>query len=300
MHGKVGLPERKRAFGRFFNLGLAPSARQPRCLSQCLRRIFTRSARRRGGTALFSAPSRAPRERFSNVGFRGCELFPQRMQFDFAEKKFAADPVEQKHYLSEQVMPLLGAILDPLEQDHYVHKLSTRFLISEKTILDQIKKQAQGKKPELSQAIPDALNRGLLLEKQVLGGLLNSPDFLEGVKAELSAGDFEDNEIKNLIEGFINSSGFDPAKVKEAIVAKEAQFMVESQLDELEGNSTALRRELLKAFALLKLSAIKKRQQALLSEIKRAESEKNKQTLDNLSQQFARISAQRMKFETLL
>lgn len=220
-------------------------------------------------------------------------------QMDAAEKKFSQDPVEQKHFLSEQVVPLLGAIVDPLEQDHYVHKLSTRFLISEKTILDQIKKQTSGKKPELNQAGPNVFNGALLLEKEVLGGLLVLPEFLQEVKESLVLEDFEDVGVKALVNAVIFGNS-EVLELKNSTVAKEAQFMVESQLEELGGNQTALMKELLKSFALLKIGAIKKRQQALQTEIKTAETEKNKIRTEELNKEFARISGERMKFEVLL
>jgi DNA primase len=218
-------------------------------------------------------------------------------QMDFAEKKFSADPVEQKHYLSEQVVPLLGAILDPLEQDHYVHKLSTRFLISEKTILEQIKKQISGKKPETNRQESNPQNGNLLLEKEVLGGLIFSPEFLNEVNGQVSADDFENSEVRECVVKVI---GNDRQGALQDTLAKEAQFMVESQLEELGGNSAALHHELLKAFALLKIGVIKKQQQNLQTEIKNAENSNNKARVDELNKEFARISSQRIKFEILL
>jgi DNA primase len=219
-------------------------------------------------------------------------------QMDFAEKKFALDPVQQKHFLSEAVVPLLGAISDPLEQDHYVHKLSTRFLISEKTILDQIKKQATGKKPEEGIPGPGIQNGGLLLEKEVLGGLIVSPGFLLEAKSLLTKEDFENPEIQELV-GAILVGGQTPG-FGNSTLAKEAGFMVESQLDGLEGNQTALAKDLQKALAMLKIGAIKKRQQSLQNEIKRAENGNNKAKLEELNRQFAQISSERIKFEILL
>jgi DNA primase len=266
-------------------------------------------------------------------------------QMDFAQKKFAQDPVEQKHYLSEAVVPLLGAIVDPLEQDHYVHKLATRFLISEKTILEQIKKQVVGKKPELPQSSLAIPNGSLLLEKEVLGGLIVFPEFAKEIKDKLEPDVFQNSEIKELVASIVgksedqilnphplhqsslnqsSNSGLGQAdsgagqarpltsvaakamadkegggKLQDAL-AKEAQFMVESQLDELGGNSAALIRELFKAFAMLKIGAIKKRQQHLQNEIKNAENSNNKARIEELNREFARISAERIKFEVLL
>ncbi len=220
-------------------------------------------------------------------------------QMDFAQKKFAQDPVEQKHYLSEQVVPLLGAIADPLEQDHYVHKLSTRFLISEKTILDQIKKQALGKKPELDKAGPNIMNGSLLLEKEILGGLIVFPEFLSDVRGGLLKEEFENPEIRELIS-IILAGDSKAVEFGNSTLAKEAQFMVESQLDDLGGNRTALAKDLQKAFAMLKIGSIKKRQQQLQNEIKNAEIGKNKAKIEELNKEFAQISAERIKFEVLL
>jgi DNA primase len=236
-------------------------------------------------------------------------------QMDFAEKQFSADPVEQKHYLSQSVVSLLGAISDPLEQDHYVHKLSTRFLISEKTILDQIKKQPFGKSAELGRENTGPSNGILLLEKEVLGGLLSYPDFAKEVSGRLEAADFENDDVRECVVKIMGKSERQnisatqnphPGPLPEGeggltgVVAKEAQFMVESQLDELGGNIPALMRELQKAFALLKIAGIKKRQQSLQREIKTAETAKNKEKTDELSKEFARITAERIKFEVLL
>jgi len=220
-------------------------------------------------------------------------------QMDFAQNKFAQDPVEQKYYLSEQVVPLLGAIADPLEQDHYVHKLSTRFLISEKTILEQIKKQTSAGKPETSNAGPNIQNGSLLLEKEILGGLIAFPDFLSEVKGRLEKGDFENAEIREFVDIVLSGDG-KASKAISSTLAKEAQFMVESQLDEMSGNQTALMKDLQKAFAMLKIGAIKKHQQHLQNEIKTAENSNNKAKIEELNKEFARISAERIKFEVFL
>ena len=82
------------------------------------------------------------------------------------------------------------------------------------------------------------------------------PEFLEQAKAEVRPEDFEHPEAQLLFSGVI--SGADSST---GALAKEAIFMVESQLDELGGNKPALLRELYKALALFKISRLKKRQQ---------------------------------------
>lgn len=215
---------------------------------------------------------------------------------DFAEGQFPAGSVEQKHYLSKDLVPFLQFIIDPLEQDHYVRKLASKFNISEKVIREQINKQPGLPKPAEAQAKPGP--PGLLLQKQVLGGLLRVRDFAAKIKKQLLPEDFDNEEIKALITAWL-ASEFDP-EVKQSTLAKETIFMVESQLDDLEGNYDFLIKELLKSFALLKLNGIKKRQAELQNQIKAAELAKNKQQIEQLSQQFAQNSAERMSFEAYL
>jgi hypothetical protein len=51
-----------------------------------------------------------------------------------AKDKHPQDALEQKHYLSAEVVPFLKFIADPLEQDHYINELVKNFGISEKVI----------------------------------------------------------------------------------------------------------------------------------------------------------------------
>ena len=210
---------------------------------------------------------------------------------NLAETSFEPQTVEQKLYLSSEVMPLLGFISDPLEQDHYIMQMSRRFGISEKVIRQQAKPAAV-KVPE---AVHLQAQGSLLLEKEVLGGMLFLPEFLEQVKGLLLAEDFENAAIRQLflnVLSNVDSSG--------ESLAKEAVFMVESQLDELGGNKPALLRELYKALARLKISAIKKRQNQLQTEIKLAEQAKNNEITQELNRSFAQISSEKMKFEAML
>lgn len=212
-----------------------------------------------------------------------------------AENSFSPGSVEQKHYLSQEVLPFLGNIGDPLEQDHYVHKISTKFLISEKVLRDEIKKQKPGTAPA-AETLQPAGQSGLLMQKEVLGGLLLFPDFLAAIKDKILPDDFENSEIRGLIAG-LTATEADQAVVKESVLAKEGLFMVESQLDELGGEANRLKRVLEKSFALLKVNAIKRQQQVLQNQIKAAELANNKALVNELNQKFAEILAQRAEFE---
>ena len=88
---------------------------------------------------------------------------------NLAEEKFANDPVAQKHYLSEDVVPFFGFIADALEQDHYIKELVNKFEISEKVIRELIKNK--GIKAGIQKAVVAAAEVGLkpaALEKEIL------------------------------------------------------------------------------------------------------------------------------------
>ncbi len=244
-----------------------------------------------------------------------------------ALEKFANDPVAQKHYLSTEVVPFLGNISDALEQDHYVHELVKKFGISESVIRSQIKREKPGLPEEKSAITPGQAGR--LLQKEVLGGLLMFPDFLAAISDKIQPQDFEDSEIRALILVLLEPEAAQPAEadksafprtgirgsaddplltsptevgdrrrwVKQDALAKEALFMVESQLAELENDPNRLKRVLEKSFALLKVSAIKRRQQQLQTEMKAAEVAGNKTRVDDLNKEFAAILETRKEFE---
>jgi hypothetical protein len=171
--------------------------------------------------------------------------------------------------------------------------LATKFLISEKVILDQIKKQkSESRNQKVEQSSPSIANGPLLLQKEVLGGLMMFPGFYKETGEEISAEDFEDPEINALVKSSVGS------KIDQSsVLAKEAQFMVESQLEELNGSEILLAKQLLKSFSFLKANALKKQQLDLQNQIKGAELAKDKNRLDGLSKLFAEVSARKQKLE---
>ena len=215
---------------------------------------------------------------------------------DLAGQKFPAGSVEQKLFLNEQVVPFLGFITDALEQDHYIHKIVTGFGVFERTLRGEIKKQNVSLPSKKPLPTEQKQSGSLLLQKEVLGALLFSKDFYEQYAKEIEAGDFENTEIRDLALTWIKSGGQDNG-VKEQTVAKEALFMVESQLDELSGDESKVQKNLGETFKLFKLSAIKRRQLSLEAEIKAAEAAGNKPRVEELGQIFANLLKSRKQFE---
>lgn len=220
-------------------------------------------------------------------------------QMDFAQKNFTAGTVEQKHFLSQAVVPLLAYVADPLEQDHYARHMAERFGISERTIREEIKRFSSGltNKPPATAGSPREFPKINIFEKEVLGGMLAYPDFAKSVLEQAGPDDFTDFEIRQLVEQ-LGQGGIEV--VSQSTVAKEAVFMLESQRDDLEGGEQQLRRQLNKALAAIKLSAIKRQQQQLSAEIKNAESSGNKDELLRLTEKFAQLSKLRMDYEKLI
>ena len=207
-----------------------------------------------------------------------------------AEINYAPGSVEQKLYLSKEVVPFLQYVQDPLEQDHYIHKLSSKFLISESVIRQQIKKQNA---PAVTAAPTNTAQGSLLLQKEILGGLLVLPDFASEVKVKIEKQDFEDSAIAQIIELWLNAN---PEAGHDA-VAKEAVFMVESQLEDMQGDAEKLKKSLDKSFALFKLSALKRTQQNLQAQIKAAEVKGDKAALEELNKKFIFTTSLRAEFE---
>jgi DNA primase len=207
--------------------------------------------------------------------------------------------VEQKHYLSEEVLPLLGSVADPLEQDHYIHELSTKFAISEKVIRDQLKGSSFNSGRAVVETRPAAVTPGLNLEKMVLGGMLVIPEFFQFMQEEQPEQELTHASLRQLAKGVLDKTlALDV--VKQDTLAKEAMFMVESELDNLNNNELALMRELKKSFYLLKLQHIKRRQSELTQEIKKAESTEALSKIEELTKTFARLTQERVNVEAQL
>lgn len=223
--------------------------------------------------------------------------------FQKAFQNFQADSAEQKKRIAKEILPLVARLVDPLEQDHYLRVLAEKLNTTQEVLKESIRNFA---KPNLRQPKQKILSgssstqpANFVLQKEVLGGMLVFPDFAKLVFNEGEIEDFDNSEIRNLLQPAF-ASGSASAIGQDGLLAKEAIFMVESQLDQREGNETALKRELKKSFVILRLNAIKRRQKVLTEEIKKAESDQNKVKVQELKEEFARLSRVRAGFEQVV
>ena len=213
-----------------------------------------------------------------------------------AAELYPPGSVEQKMYLNDQVIPFLGYISDPLEQDHYIQKIVSGFGVFEKTVRSQIARhQGNGLLKQRNQT-GDSVAPGLLLQKEMFGGLLFLPEFAAAVQGQINAEDFEDSELGKLAGAWLLSNGGDSA-VKEYTVAKEAVFMVESLLDSMDGDREKLLKQLKKSFTLFKLSSLKRQIARLQAEIAAAEQSGDRARASELSSLVNKLLNLRMELE---
>lgn len=217
---------------------------------------------------------------------------------------FDGKSVEQKKQIAKEMLPLVGFLTDPLEQDHYLNVMAAKLNTTEKVLRDALKKTVKPKSPiptETSRPVYLALAADNL-EKEVFGGMLVYGDFLEKVLAKGKVEDFSSPEIVRLLRplfaaGKVKASEDHLQPVKRETIAKEGVFMVESMLEDLGGNLDALKKQLEKSFAMLHMAGLKKQQQQLAWEIKKAEGLQDKARLASLNQEFMEISQERLQME---
>ncbi len=116
-----------------------------------------------------------------------------------ALKRFDVQSAFGKKKVSEELLPIIGKIENPIVQGHYVKKLALALDTSEETITDGMQKALRGlpakrKNEETPAGLPRVLSRPELLEIYILAFLL------QGKTAEL----FEDLEDASLLPEFVH------------------------------------------------------------------------------------------------
>ncbi|OGE80391.1 MAG: DNA primase [Candidatus Doudnabacteria bacterium RIFCSPHIGHO2_01_FULL_45_18] len=184
--------------------------------------------------------------------------------FDHTFAQFDPTKVESKREITKELAPLIFRMNDPVTKAHYVRKLATNINVAETAIWDIINKltvpksirsaaQQQAQKPKMQ-----------ILEDQVLGLSLLLRDFQYLKDLGLSE-ILEDNR-------------------KELLIFSAETDMNEQQLD--------AKVELPKIAAELKKLITKEQMLALTEKISLAEQKKDKQLLDELTQEYVTLSKQ--------
>lgn len=223
-----------------------------------------------------------------------------------AEHQFKFGSIEQKQYLTEEVMPLLRFIINPLEQGHYIRLMSETFAVTETDLRASLKPMhTQTPGPQNRRALvakPVMITQESIQEKEILGGLLSYPEYRafvaeEGLPTEYISPGMQAIINAALINEPLPENHSTPAQDS---LASEAQFMVESSLENLNGNELALMRELKKSFYLFKKAGINKKLQDATTAIKKAEASHDNSAVNQYTELFAELSSERYALEQKL
>ncbi len=217
---------------------------------------------------------------------------------EVAKNNFHFGSLEQKQYVTDTVLPLVHQLTSPVEGDHYYRKISADFVVSESALRQEsVPKPANYESPETTQETKVVIPQEIGWEKEILGGLILYPEFLEFVRIE----GLPETLISEEMVDFIQKSiiGQDLSQSQDPLV-KEAIFMVESNLENLSNNELALMRELKKSFFSFKLAKLKNYLQDLTIAIKKAEIEQNQDFAKQLGARFASLTNVRFEIETKL
>lgn len=236
---------------------------------------------------------------------------------DAAEQRFAFGSLEQKQNLTEEVMPLLRYVANPLEQGHYLRLISERFAVTENELRAALKPVPTGVGNEIAGAPavsgnqanrhdlpvkPTLVTQENIQEKEIFGGLRLYPEFRQFVAAEGLPTEYISPPMQKAINAALLNESLPLEAQTPAMdaLAKEAEFMVESNLEKLENNELALMRELKKSFYLFKKAGINKQLQDATTAIKKAESLHDNSAVKQHTELFAELSAQRYALEQKL
>ncbi len=231
-------------------------------------------------------------EKLISTSYRVVEYY-----LELARSKFQEGSLEQKQFITEQILPLVHKFSDPVKVDHYFQKISSDFGISEQAL-----KQVPMQKPSVE---PVATNFNIVAppeqesvwEKEILGGLILFPQFLEFVRVEGLPDALISKELQEFFQKAILGENL---KDRKDSLVTESIFMVESNLENLDNNELALMRELTKSFFQFKLTKLRHYLQKLTIDIKKAEQDQNTELAKQLGGRFAQLSSTRFEIETKL
>ncbi len=215
---------------------------------------------------------------------------------EHARTNFLFGSLDQKQYVTDMILPLVGKIVNPVETDHYLQKISSEFVISEQALRQSF--SSQKVEPTVTEEFGTvSLPQEAIWEKEILGGIILFPEFLEFVRVEGLA----DALISSALQPYFQKAILgDYLKDSKEPLVTESIFVVESNLENLDSNELALLRELKKSFFQFKLAKLKYYLQELTIAIKKAETTKNHDLAKQLGGKFAQLSSTRFEIETKL
>ena len=230
--------------------------------------------------------------------------------FDSAFSGLDIDKVEDKKKAAATLLEKIKKIPNKIEQAHWINRLGQKIKIKEEILSDMMSsikgdfQNYSNRREIIEQAFVSKKNRSKILQEQLLGFLLLWPKSLESLKKDLEANLFDGDEaeiFKKLQEFLKNNQEFNFNEFKKELSSplgdkigyltlkiendynlknEDLDFSPESDLTE----------EMNNCLNELKKEKIKNQLEALEQDIKKAESEKDEESLKTFSEEFQRLS----------
>lgn len=232
---------------------------------------------------------------------KGSELFISHY-IQLAEREYPARSAEQRRYLTNQVIPLIRLVQDPLEQEYYAKEVAERFGVSPASM--QLVAARAGAGSVRAEAVPDRrgttteeLPETSMLEKTVVGACLVYPQLrAEWEQLGGQVTDFTSAAARETVALLLAGK----PEIANNLFAKEVSFMVESEKNSYDGTEAGYLLNLQKMLYTFHLTALKNRQQQLTANIRSAEAEKNPAVLLKLQRAFVALTQERLATERKL
>jgi DNA primase len=220
--------------------------------------------------------------------------------FDKLAAEYGTETLQAKTQIFSQLLPVMNWLNDPIEIDYYVKEFARKLVVSEGALREKL---TGVQKP---QNVPKAAVSGafgikpkvILWEKELVGGLLNFPDFAQKFLSRVKPEDFPSREIQQLLIPIYDNSSTQ-IDLKNPL-AKEASFVVESMVENAKGDVAQVKRYLEKALAQCELASVKHKQKNLQQQIGQAEISGDAAKVTELNRLFSELSHKRLSLEKVL
>ncbi len=233
---------------------------------------------------------------------------------DSAFLHFDAKTPEGKKEISKIVLPAIKRLANKIEQAYWISKLSEKLSIKEEAIQEEFlkvktEKVFEGNKPEEGRPLfsPSGASEGQrkkLIEDKVVSCILKNPDYIKLISVQ-QYGLFSEKaqQFFGEVEKFIEKNTSDEGELKKDLKAVLGVSISESELDAEFKNflaALALRgdteyeedgeKEIQLCLSHLKSMALKEKLNAISEEIKKAEVQKDSIRVDDLMEQFNKLT----------
>lgn len=201
---------------------------------------------------------------------------------------------EGKRDIAKVLLPVLKRIPNRIVQAHWIQEMSKRMGVKEEYIEEELKKskienysEAYAVDSERQGKTPEVKPKKELLEERITVLLMKAP---LSTKEDVLKEDFSfySPEIKEILVKLKESENIDPATLSPATASVFNRLALVSEIEEFEEKE--ILREIDFCLGQIKKIRLKGKIELILKNLQRAETEKNKEQLENLTQELNECS----------